>query len=115
MWCLLSWDRQDLNVTATANYRADMQNVYCAGDKCASQYANGSPAPDNCRLASFTTIDLSARYQVTQQLQVYGSITNLFGKIAPQDPLTYGGTSYNPMDAGGAIGRFFKAGVRYQF
>ena len=44
------------------------------GDKCASQYANGS-----------------------------------------LDPLTYGGMSYNPMDASGAIGRFFKAGVRYQF
>ncbi|MCS0613845.1 TonB-dependent receptor [Massilia kyonggiensis] len=111
----VSWDRQDLNVTATANYRSDMQNVYFAGDKCASQFANGSPAPGNCRLASFTTIDLSARYQVTQQLQVYGSITNLFDKIAPLDPLTYGGMSYNPMDASGAIGRFFKAGVRYQF
>jgi len=111
----LSWDRQNLNVTATANYRADMQNVQYAGAVCASKYADGSPAPGNCRLASFTTIDLSARYQVTQQLQVYGSIQNLFDKIAPLDPLTYGGMSYNPMDASGAIGRFFKAGVRYQF
>lgn len=111
----LSWDRRDLNVTATANYRADMQNVKFAGDVCASRFADGSPAPGNCRLASFTTIDLSARYQVTPQLQVYGSIQNLFDKIAPLDPLTYGGMSYNPMDASGAIGRFFKAGVRYQF
>jgi iron complex outermembrane receptor protein len=89
--------------------------VYFAGDKCASQYANGSDAPGNCRLASFTTIDLSARYNVSPQLQVYGSIQNLFDHIAPLDPLTYGGMSYNPMDASGAIGRFFKVGVRYQF
>jgi iron complex outermembrane receptor protein len=109
-----SWDLSPkFNMTATANYRADMQNVYFAGDKCASQFANGNPAPGNCRLASFTTIDLSARYNVTKQLQVYGSISNLFDKIAPLDPLTYGGMSYNPMDASGAIGRYFKVGLRY--
>jgi iron complex outermembrane receptor protein len=108
-----SWDRNGLNLTATANYRADIQNVYFAGDKCASQFANGSPAPGNCRLASFTTIDLSARYNLTRQMQVYGSIQNLFDKVAPLDPLTYGGMSYNPMDASGAIGRYFKLGLRY--
>ncbi len=110
-----SWDRNGLNVTATANYRADMQNTYFAGDKCASQFANGSDAPGNCRLASFTTIDLSARYQVSPQLQLYGSIQNLFDKVAPLDPLTYGGMSFNPMDASGAIGRYFKVGARYTF
>jgi iron complex outermembrane receptor protein len=109
-----SWDlNKQLNVTATANYRADMQNVYFAGDKCANTYANGSDAPGNCRLASFTTVDLSARYQVTRQLQIYGSVSNLFDKVAPLDPLTYGGMSYNPMDASGAIGRYFKAGLRW--
>jgi len=110
-----SWDRNGLNVTATANYRADMQNTYFAGDKCASQFANGTDAPGDCRLASFTTIDLSARYQVSPQLQLYGSIQNLFDKVAPLDPLTYGGMSFNPMDASGAIGRYFKVGARYTF
>jgi iron complex outermembrane receptor protein len=109
-----SWDfSQKFNVTTTANYRADMQNVYFAGDKCANSYANGNPAPGNCRLASFTTIDMSARYNVSRNLQVYGSISNLFDKVAPLDPLTYGGMSYNPMDASGAIGRYFKLGLRY--
>jgi len=110
-----SLDRNGLNVTATANYRADMQNTYFAGDKCASQFANGTDAPGDCRLASFTTIDLSARYQVSPQLQLYGSIQNLFDKVAPLDPLTYGGMSFNPMDASGAIGRYFKVGARYTF
>jgi len=90
-----------------------MQNVYFAGDKCANAFANGSDAPGNCRLASFTTVDLSARYNVSRNLQIYGSIQNLFDKIAPLDPLTYGGMSYNPMDASGAIGRYFKVGLRY--
>jgi iron complex outermembrane receptor protein len=111
-----SWDlNQQLNVTATANYRADMKNIGFEGDKCNSTFANGSPAPTGCHLASMTTVDLSARYNVTKQLQVYGSISNLFDKIAPLDPLTYGGMSYNPMDASGAIGRYFKVGARYSF
>jgi iron complex outermembrane recepter protein len=110
-----SWDRNDWNVTATANYRADLKNVYFEGDKCASVFANGSPAPDGCHLASFTSVDLSARYNVSKQLQLFASVSNLFDKVAPLDPLTYGGMSYNPMDASGAIGRYFKAGARYKF
>jgi iron complex outermembrane receptor protein len=111
-----AWDWNALNVTATANYRSAMKNVLFEGDLCASQLANGSPAPNaDCRLASFTSVDLSARYNISKNLQVFGSINNLFDKVAPLDPLTYGGMSYNPMDATGAIGRYFKGGVRYQF
>jgi iron complex outermembrane receptor protein len=110
------WDLNTaLNLTATANYRSDMKNVLFEGDLCASSFANGSPAPTGCKLASFTTIDLSARYNVSKNLQIFGSITNLLDKIAPLDPLTYGGMSYNPMDASGAIGRYFKIGARYQY
>lgn len=110
------WDYGALNMTATANYRSKMKNVLFEGDLCASQFANGTPAPNaKCELASFTTVDLSARYNVNKNFQVFASITNLFDKIAPLDPLTYGGMSYNPMDASGAIGRYFKVGGRYQF
>jgi iron complex outermembrane receptor protein len=60
-------------------------------------------------------VDLSARYNVTRQLQIYGSIQNLFDKIAPLDPLTYGAQAYNPLDYEGARGRFFTLGARYSF
>ncbi|WP_332878189.1 TonB-dependent receptor [Massilia sp. S19_KUP03_FR1] len=110
-----TWERELLSVSAIANYRADLANTSFAGDKCASQYADGSGAPNGCRLASFTTVDVSARYKLSAQWQVYASISNLFDKIAPLDPLTYGGLSYNPMDASGAIGRYFKIGARAQF
>ena len=110
------WDFGNTNVTATANYRSGMKNVLFEGDLCASKFADGTPAPNQeCRLASFTSVDLSARYNFSKNLQVFGSINNLFDKIAPLDPLTYGGMSYNPMDATGAIGRYFKLGARYQF
>jgi iron complex outermembrane receptor protein len=109
------WDFNALNLTATANYRADMKNVLFVGDLCASSFANGAAAPNGCKLPSFTTVDLSARYNLSKNLQIFGSITNLFDKVAPLDPLTYGGMSYNPMDSSGAIGRFFKIGARYQY
>jgi iron complex outermembrane receptor protein len=108
-----SWDRDALNLTATANYRSSMQNVAFAGDLCASKFANGSDAPYGCKLASFTTLDLSARYNLNRNLQLFASINNVLDKVAPLDPLTYGGLSYNPMDASGAIGRYFKLGLRY--
>ncbi|MDN4052959.1 TonB-dependent receptor [Massilia sp. YIM B02763] len=110
-----TWDYDKLSMSAIANWRDSMDNVRFAGDKCASQFADGSPAPYGCKLASFMTVDLSARYKLTANWQLYGSIQNLFDKVAPLDPLTYGGLSYNPMDASGAIGRYFKVGARYQF
>ncbi|WP_208296752.1 TonB-dependent receptor [Massilia sp. CCM 8734] len=110
------WDWNDLNVTATTNYRSKMKNVGFEGDLCASKFANGSSAPNpECTLASFTSTDLSVRYNVSKNFQLFGSINNLFDKVAPLDAYTYGGMSYNPMDASGAIGRYFKAGARYQF
>jgi iron complex outermembrane receptor protein len=42
-------------------------------------------------------------------------VANMFDKIAPLDPLTYGGMSFNPMDASGAVGRYFKVGATYSF
>jgi iron complex outermembrane recepter protein len=111
-----SWDMGSFGLTTTVNYRSSMKNVAFEGDLCASSLLGGAPAPNaDCKLASFTTVDLSGRWNVTKQLQVYGSINNLFDRVAPLDPLTYGGMSYNPMDASGAIGRFFKLGARYSF
>jgi iron complex outermembrane receptor protein len=112
-----SWDKGDWNVTATASYRADMSLKYTSSDTdCAVTRADGSNAPNaSCTLPSFTSVDLSARYAYNKNLQFYGSISNLFDKVAPLDPLTYGAMSYNPLDFSGAMGRYFKLGARYQF
>lgn len=112
---MASWDIGAWNFTANANYRADMKNIPFEGQPCASALANGAGAPGNCKIASFTTIDLSSRWDVNKQLQLFASINNLFDKVAPLDPYTYGGMSYNPMDASGAIGRYFKLGASYKF
>ena len=111
----LSWDYGNWNLTGIVNYRGPMQNVLFKGDLCASRFADGSDAPNGCKISSFTTLDLSTRWNVNKNLQLFGSIANVFDRVAPLDPLTYGAMSYNPMDYSGAIGRFFRVGLKYQF
>jgi iron complex outermembrane receptor protein len=112
-----TWERETIRVAAVANYRGSISNTLFKNDPdgCASVFANGDDAPGNCRLASFTTVDLTARWQATPKLEVFGSIQNVFNRVAPLDPLTYGAVSYNPLDYSGAMGRYFSAGVKYKF
>lgn len=110
-----TWDTGTWSFSSILNYRSSMKNVAFDGDICASKLANGNVAPADCTLDSFYTVDVSARWQPVKNLQIFGSIQNLFDRVAPLDPLTYGGMSYNPLDASGAIGRYFKVGAKYKF
>ncbi|TFW07901.1 TonB-dependent receptor [Oxalobacteraceae bacterium OM1] len=112
-----TWDRGPLKVSTVVNYRAPIDNKNFKDDPagCANTYANGADAPGGCKIASFTTVDVTFRYQPTKQIEVFGGIQNLFDKIAPLDPLTYGAQSYNPLDYYGAVGRFFSVGLKYKF
>lgn len=112
-----SWERLAWKVSATVDYRGTLDNTLFKNDPdgCASHFANGNDAPTGCKLASFTTLDLTARYTVSPKSEVFASVQNLFDKIAPLDPLTYGAVSYNPLDYSGALGRYFNVGFRYKF
>jgi iron complex outermembrane recepter protein len=111
------WDRENLRVSANVNYRGVLENRFFRGDPsgCAVTFANGADAPNGCELASFTTVDLVVRWKPRQRWELFGSIQNLFDKIAPLDPLTYGAQSYNPLDYEGARGRYYTLGARYSF
>ena len=103
-------------VGVNANYRAAIENREFKGDpNCEVTFANGDGAPGGCKIASFTTFDLVGRWLPAKNLEVYGSIRNVFDRIPPVDPTTYGAVSYNPLDYAGAIGRFWSVGVRYKF
>lgn len=78
-------------------------------------FADGSDAPGGCRIASFTTVDLIGRWMPMKNLEVYGSIRNVFDRVAPLDPLSYGQQSFNPLDYAGAVGRFYTLGLKYRF
>ncbi len=110
-------DTGPFRIGANVNYRASIENRNFKNDPagCASTFADGSDAPGGCRISSFTTVDLIGRWVPMKNLEIYGSIRNLFDRIAPLDPLTYGQFSFNPLDYSGAIGRFYSVGVKYKF
>jgi iron complex outermembrane receptor protein len=111
------WDRENWRVSANINYRSELENRFFRGDPsgCAVTFANGADAPNGCELASFTTVDLVVRWKPRPRWEVFGSVENVFDKIAPLDPLTYGAQAYNPLDYAGARGRYYTLGARYSF
>jgi iron complex outermembrane receptor protein len=83
---------------------------------CLNRFADGSDAPNGCRIGSFTTTSLFGRYRWTKELEVFGSVQNLFDRVAPLDPQTYGAYRFNvAFHMPGAIGRQFSVGARYTF
>jgi iron complex outermembrane receptor protein len=112
-----TWDLKPLRLSATVNYRAPIKNTLFKDDPagCASHFANGTDAPNDCEIASFTSVDVTARWTLGTNTELFGTIQNLFDKVAPLDPLTYGATSFNPLDYNGALGRYFQIGVRHKF
>jgi iron complex outermembrane recepter protein len=78
--------------------------------------STGGAAPGGCKIKSFTTFDLFGRWTMMKNLDLNLSIQNVFNRLAPFNPYTYGGTNYNPaLHQSGAVGRFFTLGFRYTF
>jgi iron complex outermembrane recepter protein len=110
-----SWDYETWRWAAILYYRGSMSNRLEAGAPCASLLADGSDAPAGCRIASFTTVDLSVLRRIGANTELFGSVQNLFDRVPPFDPLTYGAVGYNPLDNSGAVGRFYTVGLRHKF
>jgi iron complex outermembrane receptor protein len=110
-----TWDMEDWSLSGVINFRDAFDNVFFAGDFCASTFADGSDAPQDCEIASFWSLDFSGRYRPTTAPEIFGSVQNLFDRIAPLDPTTYGTVNYQPQDYSGAIGRYFTLGLSYSF
>lgn len=74
------------------------------------------PLGTNCRMNSFWDFDLTGRYRINANIELFGSIKNLFDAGPPVDAADYAGVNYNPTYAqDGIIGRFFSIGVRVQY
>ena len=111
-----TWEAAQWRLGANVNYRGQMSNKLEDSDTaCAQKLADGSEAPEGCRVKSFTTLDLSGAIKVGRNIEVFGSIANVFDSKPPSDFLTYGAIGYNPLDYSGAIGRFFRVGAKYTF
>jgi iron complex outermembrane recepter protein len=110
-----TWSLDAFSVGAVVNYRGEMRNNDSEGESCTNTFADGSDAPRGCILKSFYSIGLTGRWDVTEAMQLFGTVENLTDRVAPLDPHTYGAVNYNPLDASGAIGRYFTLGLSYSF
>lgn len=111
-----TWDMGAWRVATSVNHRGALKNVTAKSDtECATTYADGSDAPHGCRIGSFTTVDLNLRWKMSERIEFFGTVQNLFDRTPPLDPLTYGAVSYNPLDYSGAVGRFVSLGVKARF
>nr|WP_231108181.1 TonB-dependent receptor [Xanthomonas translucens] len=107
-----TWKQGSWSVSGVVNYIDSIENKDSRGGSYLAFYADGSPVE---KIASFTTFDLSGRWNVTEAFELNASVQNLFDRIAPLDPSTYGGVNYNPLHFSGAVGRYFTVGAKYTF
>jgi iron complex outermembrane recepter protein len=111
-----TWDQGQWRLGANVNYRGGMSNKFEQSDtECAQTLLNGEDFPSGCKVKSFTTLDVSGAWTFGKNTELFGSIANLFDQKPPVDFLTYGAIGYNPLDYSGAIGRFFRVGVKHRF
>ncbi|MGE8211090.1 MAG: TonB-dependent receptor [Stenotrophomonas rhizophila] len=107
-----TWKQGAWSVSGVANYIAKMDNIDKRGGSYQAFYADETPVT---KISSFTTFDLSGRWNVTEAFELNASVQNVFDRIAPLDPTTYGAVNYNPLHFSGAIGRYFTVGAKYTF
>ncbi len=107
-----TWKQGVWSVSGVANYISSLENKDRRGGDYLAFYEDGTPVE---KISSFTTFDLSGRWNVTEAFELNASVQNLFDRIAPLDPTTYGGVNYNPLHFSGAIGRYFTVGAKYTF
>jgi len=107
-----TWKQGPWSISGVANYISKLENKDRRGGDYLAFYEDGEPVE---KISSFTTFDLSGRWNITEAFELNASVQNVFDRIAPLDPSTYGAVNYNPLHFSGAIGRYFTVGAKYTF
>ena len=107
-----TWKQGPWSISGVANYISKLENKDRRGGDYLAFYEDGTPVE---KISSFTTFDLSGRWNITEAFELNASVQNVFDRIAPLDPSTYGAVNYNPLHFSGAIGRYFTVGAKYTF
>lgn len=104
-------------ITGTANYfggynlSAEDQTGSGTAGKCG--LSDGSVP---CNVKPYITFDAVAQVKIGTRYNLYLTMLNVFNRLPPLDPVTYGAHLYNPVQGGqGILGRYFKAGVKLNF
>jgi iron complex outermembrane recepter protein len=105
----------DVALTGTVNYTSgydlsamDQGNAY--------KDCGLAPGFTGCRVKSYITFDTNVSFKATDNFTFYVNALNLFDRLPPYDPVTYGAYLYNPVQGGdGIYGRMFRAGAKFNF
>jgi iron complex outermembrane receptor protein len=112
----VTWEHGPASLSTYVTYIGNYLNTDNREAGCFDHLANGDPAPGDCRVSSFTTVDLHGSYKFQKNTELYLSIINLFDRIAPLDPSSYINLNFNPsFHLDGAIGRTFNIGLKHAF
>jgi iron complex outermembrane receptor protein len=114
---IVGWRRGPWDGTGTVRYVSDYDSVYYRGYKEDTGFCISGLDGPNCHVSSFTTLDLSGQYSGFRNWQIFGSVINVFNRIAPFNPAAaFGFVNYNYNYAfSGATGTQFNLGARYTF
>jgi iron complex outermembrane receptor protein len=115
-----------LNLTGTLYYVSPIKQtgVDLTGLPAPCLYSGptGAPLPTDCTVKAFWDFDLTGRYKINDQVEIYAAVANLFDASAPLNPANYSGGyngngfNYNPTyEQAGAIGRAFRVGVHFKY
>lgn len=126
----LTWSKGPFSITPTVLYtsRFGVEDPSAGVSDCASavygslspHFIAGEPFSSSlCTIGAFVETDVYLQYQATDHLSFHGSVLNVLNTQPPVDVVTYGGGAEMPYDAAfdqaGAVGRYFQAGVTYNF
>jgi iron complex outermembrane receptor protein len=109
-----------LNVTGTLYFVSSYKEtgVDATGSSTACLY----PLPAGCNVGATWDFDLTGRYKITERIELYGVISDLFDAKPPLDPADYSGgpyglgANYNPTYSQAlAVGRAFKIGFHVKY
>ncbi|MCU6454492.1 TonB-dependent receptor [Sphingomonas sp. A2-49] len=110
-----TFDFGDFAVTGTVNYTSGYDlSAMDQGD--AYKDCGQAPAYSGCRVKSYITADANATFKVNDKFSFYVNALNIFNRLPPIDPVTYGAYLYNAVQGGdGIFGRQYRAGAKFNF
>jgi iron complex outermembrane receptor protein len=107
-----TFERGPIRVTGVMSYVSGMRQ----GDDSYQEGCLYGDTDFNCRIKSFTTVDLTGAYDVTDKATVYADVMNLFDAGPMFNPANYAGVNWNPTySQSGIVGRYFRVGMRVKY
>ena len=103
------------SVTGTLYYTSGIRESIVDATEDPDGCDASPPGKKFCYMDSFWDFDLTGRYHITDQMDVFGSVKNVFDAKPPFDFIDYAGVNYNPtFGQAGIVGRFFSVGVSFK-